>query len=231
MGVAKIQDWVFEYLNGEELRELKQEIYTQHSYYVELRTGKPRIIDAGAHIGLATGYFLWLYPQATIQAIEPNPRLASLWRRNAENNQWRQADLTEAALAATRGSLPFYYDKSPEQWYSTGSFNSGAWNKRQQSYQIQVMGVPLSDFLSEPVDLLKLDIEGAEGAVLRATGDKLRMIKHLLMEYHPVKGNSLEEIQKLLEKLGFTVRIKHKHKQDPELKLIEAVAGYERMGG
>ena len=222
MGTAKVQGWLFEYDNTEEFRILRQEIYARHHYYVELNKLRPRIIDAGAHIGLATGYFKWLYPEAEIIAIEPNPRLVPILGRNIVVNQWRGVEVEEGVLAKEWGQVPFYFDKSSARWYSTGGLHKGAWNGKQESWMIQVPGRPLTDYLTEPVDLLKLDIEGAEQAVLQAADSKLQMIKHILMEYHPVKGNALDVIQHLLEKRGFEVRILGDKKRDEGLILVEA---------
>src|SRR4030042_1291775 len=113
MGITKVQDYLFEYTNAEELRVLKREIFSEHRYYVELGTRKPKVIDAGAHIGLATGYLMWLYPEAKIMAIEPNPLLVPLLQNNLETNHWWQVTVEAVALTGKRGSVPFYYDKSP----------------------------------------------------------------------------------------------------------------------
>ena len=222
MGTAKVQDWLFEYDNADEFRTLKHEIYARHHYYVELKKLRPRIIDAGAHVGLATGYFKWLYPEAEIVAIEPNPRLVPILRRNMEVNQWRAVEVEEVALAKERGQVPFYFDKSKARWYATGGLYKGAWNGKQESWMILVPGRSLTDYLTEPVDLLKLDIEGAESTVLRATGDKLQAVKHIIMECHPTLNNSLDENRQLLEKQGFEVRVLGDKKRDEGLMLMEA---------
>lgn len=222
MGMAKVQGFLFEYLNAEEFRVLKREIFSEHRYYIELGTRRPRIIDAGAHIGLATGYFRWLYPEALITAIEPNPQLVKLLQNNLELNQWWTVMVEEVALAGNRGSVPFYFDKSPDKWYSTGGLTRGAWNGRQESGEIQVAAVPLTDYLSEPVDLLKLDIEGAEEEVLQATGDRIQNVKHIIMEYHKQEGNSLDEIERFLEIHDFRVEVKKGRPRDEGLVMVEA---------
>jgi FkbM family methyltransferase len=222
MGRAKVQNWIMEYENAEEFGVLKREIFGEHGYFIELGTTKPVIIDAGAHIGLATAYFKWLYPDSEITAIEPNPRVNLVLQKNVAMNQWWGVEVEEVALAGKRGSRAFYWDKSPEQWFSTGGFSKGAWNGKQQSWEVQVKTVPLADFITEPVDLVKLDIEGAEGEVLQAAGDKLQQVKHILMEYHPVKGNEWERIRQVLEQQGFKVNVGGEKKRNPGLRLVEA---------
>jgi hypothetical protein len=56
----------------EEYHALKRSIFTQDEYAFSSEEDAPVIIDAGAHIGIATLYFKWHYPQARITAIEPD---------------------------------------------------------------------------------------------------------------------------------------------------------------
>ncbi len=80
----------------------------------------------------------------------------------------------------------------------------------------------LDDFLGEPVDLLKLDIEGAEGEVLEGA-TKLKQVKRMVMEYHPMKHNPWERIKAILDREGYEVTMKNGKKKDEGLKLVEAV--------
>jgi hypothetical protein len=62
--------------------------------------------------------------------------------------------------------------------------------------------------LEEPVDFLKLDVEGAELKVLRdlAENRKLRLVQQMIIEYHYDRlnlENSLAELLQILEQAGF----------------------------
>ena len=58
-----------------------EEIFVQNEYAAEI--GKPGgIVDAGAHIGLATVYLATRFPDATIVALEPEPLNYQLLCRN-----------------------------------------------------------------------------------------------------------------------------------------------------
>jgi hypothetical protein len=128
----------------------------------------------------------------------------------------------EGALADTRGIIPFYFDKSPDKWYSVGGIHDGAWNGKQKSWKIEVKCRPLTEYLTMPVDLLKMDIEGAELKVLQAAGEKLKAVKHLIMEYHPVAGNALNEVKQTLTRQGFTFEVKGGKDKDEGLLMLEA---------
>jgi hypothetical protein len=77
---------------------------------------------------------------------------------------------------------------------------------------VRLKAVRLSDFIDREVDLLKLDVEGAERFVLTdldATG-KLRSIKNIVMEYHHHLGpnnDDFSETLRLLEQNGFGYQI------------------------
>ena len=75
MHQTKLAPFVVSYQNGQEFHHLKKEIWTEHLYYTEIDSVMPRIIDAGAHIGLASLYFAKTYPTAKILSLEPNPSL------------------------------------------------------------------------------------------------------------------------------------------------------------
>ena len=69
----------------------------------------------------------------------------------------------------------------------------------------------LSDYLDEPVDLLKMNIEGAEWDVLRAAAPKLHNVRQMVIEYHgfPECGQKLHDILALLDECGFRYLIHH----------------------
>ena len=187
------------YNNSQEFHELKQEVFTRDTYYFEPEIDSPLIIDAGAHIGLSTLYFKRLFPSAHIIAIEPNPQSFALLKKNVFENQLSNVELHSVALDDNSGQREFYRDSTSAEWYSTAGFLPGAWNHQQKSESFLVKTRPLSDFLSKSVDLLKLDIEGAEQAVLTKAQERLTCISHLFVEFHPHSGQSLIKTLELLE--------------------------------
>ncbi|MFZ1721277.1 MAG: hypothetical protein WAU07_02110, partial [Microgenomates group bacterium] len=54
---SKVSNFTLFHANSEEYHQLKREIFTQDSYFFESDSPTPKIIDAGAHIGIATLYF------------------------------------------------------------------------------------------------------------------------------------------------------------------------------
>jgi hypothetical protein len=58
--------------------------------------------------------------------------------------------------------------------------------------QEEVKVVRMRDWLNEPIDLLKLDIEGAEFDVIKDCDDRLSIVKCLFVEYHSLASQRSE---------------------------------------
>lgn len=198
MPSSRVGDYQVFYENSEEFHHLKREIFSQHIYYLEEDPRPLRIIDAGAHIGLSTLYFKQIWPQAEILAVEPNPHSQKLLQKNIEVNQLTQVKILPYALDTHTGTTQLQIDSSGEQWFSSSSLHAQAWNGAGETTAIEVPAQPLSELLKQPVGLLKMDIEGAEGAVLQAASGELRQIQHLILEYHPREDNPWTKIEDVL---------------------------------
>lgn len=224
---AKVNNYVVNFQTSDEFHHLKREIFTHNSYFFETNNPSPLIIDAGAHIGLSTLYFKYLYPNAQIIAIEPNPDVFELLELNIFENQLEDVQTVNAALWQNNTTLPFFIDKSTNNWFSTASYLEGAWTGDQESEQIKVPTITLGELVTRPIDLLKMDIEGAETTVLQASSDALAFIKHMIIEFHPHRQQSIDDLVKILEP-NFDLKFFKDGKQMPLKKIkglftIEAV--------
>src|SRR5690606_9212567 len=63
-----------------------QEILVNEEYFFDTDNESPRILDCGAHFGMASFYFKTLYPKARITAFEPVPALHALASENMAAN-------------------------------------------------------------------------------------------------------------------------------------------------
>lgn len=226
---SRLGNYTIDYLNSEEYHHLKQEIFTQDNYYVEFENERPVIIDAGAHIGLATLYFKKLYPQAQITAIEPNPELFQVLEQNIEQNRLEDVITIPAALASSAGTTHLYRDKTPTKWWSTSSIHPGAWTGDQQSEEFETQTVTLNEITADfkTIDLLKVDIEGAEQQVLMASAATLKKTNHIFVEFHPVKNQNLLKLLDFLSQ-NFDLEVYQDGKAIPAVKarglvLIEGI--------
>lgn len=171
-------------------------IFVERSYDFD-SAGPPRIIDGGANIGLASLFWKRKWPDANVTAFEADPEIASLARENFRSAAV-DVDLVEAALSDENGFVRFIRDGA-----DAGRIGDAG--------RIAVPALRLSPYLEHPVDLLKLDIEGAESDVLVESQHYLNNVERLFVEYHSIVGEPqrLGELLTLLHDSGFRVAIRH----------------------
>lgn len=188
------------------LRLLFREIFLEQPYYFESTRPDPLVLDCGSNIGLSVIYFKLLYPRARVLAFEPQAH-------NFEYLQSNVATLSEVtaynlALWDQDGELDLYEDaEQPGSLIASCDARRLAVRERPVLPQ-RVACRRLSGYVQEPVDFLKLDIEGAELAVLRELqqAGKLQQIRRMGIEYHhhlDPNSDRLSELLQLLEQAGF----------------------------
>ncbi|MGE0710929.1 MAG: FkbM family methyltransferase [Planctomycetota bacterium] len=143
--------------------------------------GAKMILDVGANIGAFTLFAAAAAPEARIHALEPFPSTF----RHLELTVARNALVTRVrchrlALAAAPG----------ERRMSPGDLPSHkralVGNGRGEAVEALTLGGFLEREGIEVVDLLKLDVEGEEHALLLDTPDEvLERVRAVAMEYHP----------------------------------------------
>jgi len=187
-----------------QLSTLFREIFLEKNYECEM-PGEPYIIDGGANIGLAVLYFKKRYPKARVVAFEPNPESFALLKKNVEYNQLDNVELHQAALTRQEGHIVFYTSATrPEADYSASVILDQVPAKDRQGGAIREVKVPaklLSPFIDRHVDLLKLDIEGAEGGVFEEIRGKFDAVTQCIMEYHGRFDNGENALAPILQVL------------------------------
>ena len=118
MQSSKVGNFTVWYENLEEFAELKREIWVHHAYYIDDLESPKRIVDMGAHIGLATLYFAQMYPEAKIVAYEPDHANFELLTKNISENNLLNVELIQAAVAPTSGELGLQSPIYPDEWRS-----------------------------------------------------------------------------------------------------------------
>lgn len=198
--------------NIKETREIYSSIFLRHDYNPIITTPSPKIIDGGAHIGLATIFFKKKYPSAEIVAIEANPKTFFCLKKNVEINSKAGVKTIWGALSNKTGHIPLYIDpKNTDPWSWDDSIIKNIWSdrpKRKIKKTIRVPAVLLSDFITSSIDFIKLDIEGAECTVLKEAEPKLNLVKSIILEFHPTKKTprtNLIKIRNILRRHNFKI--------------------------
>lgn len=135
------------------------------------------VVDAGANIGAFSLFALTQAPEARLIAIEPAPDSCQRIRALLEEHGVAQrCTLYETALGANQGE-------------TTIQLNAGS-QFRRTGVAGHAVSMRTLESLIPPdatVDLLKIDVEGAEYDIVATAGNRLlHRIERIIMEYHPV---------------------------------------------
>jgi FkbM family methyltransferase len=178
-----------------------QHIIRDEIYRFEAARPDPLILDGGANIGLAVLYWKRLYPAARITAFEPDPAAYEALAWNCARWGLAGVELHQQAVWRAEETLSFWSEGADGGRLPVGPENGGS--------RISVPAVRLRDYLGEPVDLLKLDIEGAEVDVLLDCAGALDTVAHLFVEYHSFIDHEqrLDDLLGVLRSAGFRLHI------------------------
>ncbi|HEY1369303.1 MAG TPA: FkbM family methyltransferase [Gaiellaceae bacterium] len=183
------------------------EIFVHRIYAFESENPQPVIVDAGSNMGMAVLFFKRLYPHARVLAVEPEPTSFRLLEKNVIGNSLGDVRLVNAALGAADGEVSFFHQP--------GSLLASTRKERAVNDSVTVVrAATLSSLLDEPVDFLKLDVEGAEHDVLAdlEQSGKLALIERMACEYHHhlAGEDRLGEFLHVLERSGFGYLVRSK---------------------
>lgn len=196
-----------EYMNYEEFDGIYGEIFVSNDYpwKPNPENPKPKVIDLGGHIGMSTLYWKSVAPGAEITVVEANPQTAKVLQRNVDRNHLTDVRVIHGAASARDEDVELYQPK-PGVDFRWGDFIGGRTVDNTKYETVRVPSVKLSTLIDEPVDVLKIDIEGAETEVLREAEGKLGNVNEIFMEFHNNPSNptnSLAEIRAILARQGF----------------------------
>lgn len=184
-----------------------KEIFVDELYRFETDSKEPVIYDCGANIGMSCLYFKKLYPNARIRAFEADPKLAEVLKKNLSKNGITDIEIIDKAVWIDENGIEFSTEGAD------GGSIYGAGNR------IEMESIRLKNYLEneDKVDMLKIDIEGAEYDVLKDCEESLENVQNIFVEYHSWNGSEqrLSEILKVFEKNRFRYYIegltKRKH--------------------
>jgi len=170
-----------------------QELFVDEIYKFNCATDSPYILDCGAHIGMSILAYKQQYPKAKIIAFEPDPHNFSLATANVNSWSYANIEIINKAIWTHNDAITFH---------STGDMGSNIIEAVPEATNngnlVQMPCARLKDYLHEPIDFIKMDIEGAEYEVMKDCAGHFGNVQNLFVEYH---GN-YDEMYKLNEILN-----------------------------
>ncbi len=156
---------------------------------LERTLGQARqVLDLGANVGLFGAYAAARWSAAEIVAFEPDPANAAVHRMAiAANGLQRRWRLVQAAAGARDGSAAFAAGNvALSHLLDSGTAGAIAQPGRKPG-SVSTIEVPVRDVLPllARTDLLKMDIEGGEWAILGDPRFRTGPPLALVLEYHP----------------------------------------------
>lgn len=164
------------------------------------------VVDVGAHLGYYTLLFRKLVgKEGRVFAFEPSPIFYEALKVNLTVNGFLDVIAVPMAVADFYGYADFHLD-------ILGG-GSSLFRQLKGSVLVRVQVTTLDQFFGElgwpKVDLIKMDIEGAEASALRGAKELIRRNAplHLILEFNPVAleaaGVSPVQLVSLIQELGF----------------------------
>jgi FkbM family methyltransferase len=207
-------------------RKNQSDLYILRENFIEQiyrYDGLPRndvrtVVDFGANAGLSALYFQAQYPNARLLCVEPVSHNIEMLERNRDQNDFEWT-LLKAAVAGKSGEITLY----PNEWWSSSTTTEhvaeareGNDGRLEKIYALPPETVPaltVQEILDsndlDVVDLLKMDIEGAEEAVFQADTSWLSRVRVLIIEIHDKYVDRLA-IEQHLKSAGF-VKQENRH--------------------
>jgi len=199
-GVIDVMGFQLHYVDLLTIAPQWKDTFVDELHAFETRTPSPRILDCGANVGVVTLYLKRQYPAARSTAFEADPTIAASLFQNIEANTLSQVDVIAAAV----------WDATCETTFVAEGADSGGVAsdyRGSASRRITVPTVRLRDLLAaeDHVDLLKLDIEGAEHRVLADCEPDLGCVKAIAVELHDfdIEHRKTPATLELLSRAGF----------------------------
>ncbi len=156
----------------------------------------PVVLDLGANIGMFSLRVFRACPSAMVYAVEASSKAFQILSRNRNLNPGLSWRVCHGAVWREDGSVRF----------RNAPLNSGTGSVGEDGDE-RVPAVSLASLLNaqgkRPVDLLKIDIEGGEEALLCGNAGLLGCVDAVLIEIHPARCNARRVREALVQAFEF----------------------------
>lgn len=161
-----------------------EQVFKDKEYDFKEKTEPQVIIDAGANIGLASIFFANKFPSAKILSIEPEINNFKVLKENVE--PYSNITPIHAALWDKNKTINLV-DPGLGSWgFMTENDEQKNIIPSEKSHVIQAITIDriINDHKLDIIDILKIDIEGAEKEVFSDTESWLTRVNMIIIELH-----------------------------------------------
>ena len=199
-GASSLTSPPFSFVDAATFLHGYEEIFESEIYKFNSINPKAEIIDCGSNIGLSVIYFKRLFPNAHLQAFEPDPEIAKVLNENITKFALTNVEIHNKAIWINNDGIEFQME---------GGFSGRIPKPGDSNNIIRVPSKRLRDLLDKKIDFLKMDIEGAEYEVVFDCKDKLSNISNIFIEYHShsKEDQNLHQILQFLHENNFRYHI------------------------
>ena len=175
------------------IRNNTSDVFVYHSIidceeYDFIPSQEPKvIIDAGANNGCVAIYFTKKFPNAKVISIEPEENNFNLLKQNTKN--YPNIIALQAALWNKVGEIELL-DIGYDNWgFMTGdgsNYDTITTPQIQKKHTVKTVTIDslLNDYNLGVIDILKMDIEGAEKEVLHNHSSWINNVRSIIVELH-----------------------------------------------
>lgn len=133
------------------------------------------VLDIGANIGQFAYVLKKIHPHISVYSFEPNPQIFKILEKNSQSfDGWRCFPF---GISEKESSVPFYFVNGKSAQGSIYAENAveGLLSNQVQKIDVSLKPLRASDLQSlqipTKIDLIKVDVEGAEFDVLKSLGE------------------------------------------------------------
>jgi FkbM family methyltransferase len=161
-----------------------EKVFLDQEYSFNENSTPKIILDIGAHIGLATIYFANKYPDARIIAIEPEKNNYEMLKKNVA--LYEKVIPIHAAVWNEDKEIDVVDTRGGNWGFITEEKQKARGTNRLFCHKVNGITIKkiIKDYNIQKIDILKMDIEGAEKEVFSDASKWINKVDILIIELH-----------------------------------------------